>query len=74
MVVGGHQNGEALDSVEIISKDSNNRCSDEISPLTIKAQGMVGGFTKRAAIVCGGGTDDTNVKKECYEYLPKNNR
>ena len=74
MVVGGYQNGKVLNQVEIISKDPNNNCTTKISQLPVNAQGMVGGFTKRAAIVCGGGTNDTEVKKECYEYIPKNNR
>ena len=74
MVVGGYKNGEALNNVEIISKDPNNKCTAEISQLPIKAHGMVGGFTKRAAIVCGGGTDKTNTTNACFEYLPKSNR
>ena len=74
MVVGGYQNGKALNQVEIISKDPNNKCTAEISQLPVSAQAMVGGFTKMAAIVCGGGTNDTEVKKECYEYIPYNNR
>ena len=74
MVVGGYQNGKVLSQVEIISKDPDNNCTAEIGQLPINAQGMVGGFTKRAAIVCGGETNDTEVKKECYEYIPKTNR
>ena len=74
MVVGGYHNGEVLSQVEIISKDLNNNCTAEISQLPIMAQGMVGGFTKRAAIVCGGRADDKKIKKECFEYIPSNNR
>ena len=73
MVVGGYQNGKLLNQVEIISKDPNNNCTAEISKLPVNAQGMVGGFTKRAALACGG-ADSKDFKKECYEYLPKTNR
>ena len=74
MVVGGYHNGEVLSQVEIISKDLNNNCTAEISQLPIMAQGLVGGFTKRAAIVCGGKANDKKIKKECHEYIPSNNR
>ena len=76
MVVDGYQNGTVLNSVEIISSDPNNKCSDLISnimPDTLspekgKGQGMTGAFTKRAAIVCGGSDiNSANITNECFE-------
>ena len=74
LVAGGYQNGRLLSQVEIISKDPRNNCTEKIRKLPIEAQGMIGSFTMRAAIVCGGGTNNTDIKKECYEYKPKINR
>jgi hypothetical protein len=83
MVVGGYHDGEVLNSVEIISNDPFNKCSGQIKPVMPdpsnpdkgKGQGMVGAFTQRAAIVCGGsGVDSSNITNDCFEYIPKNNR
>jgi hypothetical protein len=83
MVVGGYHNGMVLNNVEIISNNPENRCSDLISHVTPdssnpdkgKGHGMLGAFTKRAAIVCGGSKINfANISNECFEYLPKSNR
>ena len=83
MVVGGYHKGKVLNSVEIITNDQNNNCSNLIKPVMPdpshpdkgKGQGMVGAFTQRAAIVCGGsGIGSSNITNECFEYIPKDNR
>jgi hypothetical protein len=83
MVVGGYHKGDVLNNVEIISSDPANRCSDLVSKVLPdssnldkgKGQGMLGAFTKRAAIVCGGNRINSgNITNECFEYKPKSNR
>jgi hypothetical protein len=85
MVVGGYNDGHGLHSVEIISSDPKTTCSNRIRRLwpdlsaderfkVLKGQGMVGAFTKRAAIVCGGsGVDSSSITNECFEYDPEMN-
>lgn len=57
------------------SKEVNSIMPDPSNPEKGKGQGMLGAFTHRAAIVCGGsGIDSTNITNECFEYFPKDNR
>ncbi len=83
MVIGGYHNGEVLNSVEIVTNDPNNNCSGQINPVMPdpskpdkgKGQGMVGAFTKRAAIICGGaGIDSSKITNECFEYIQRDKR
>jgi hypothetical protein len=52
----------------------SNLSTDASDPDTGMRQGMVGAFTKRAAIVCGGGINSENISKECFEYIPAKDR
>ena len=49
-------------------------CTGKVTALGPRRQGMVGAFTKRAVIVCGGGSNPSQISDECFEYTPKNNR
>jgi hypothetical protein len=39
-----------------------------------RVQGMVGGFSQRAAIICGGGSSYDDVTGLCFEFDASNNR
>ncbi len=52
----------------------SNLTTDASDPNRGMRQGMVGAFTKRAAIVCGGGTNSENISNECFEYVPAKDR
>ena len=65
-----------LNSVEILSGSKDLVCENHVASVNFKdakVVGSVGGFANNAVVFCGGG-NPKGVSRQCYEYLPLNNK